>query len=164
MAPADGRTQRLVAGERARTAPGQQPETVVETVQHLLHRQGPQPPRGQLQGQRDAVETAAELARGLPVGARQHEPGAHRRGAPGEELQGVVVVHRHQRVGEFAVDPQGAAPGGEDLEAGCLAEQLPYETGARVGEVLEAVDHEQEPAAPRSARPGRRAAACPCGR
>ena len=41
---------------------------------------------------------------------------------------------------------RGRRPGGEDLEAGCPAQQLPYETGARVGEVLETVDHEQESA------------------
>lgn len=134
------------AGERAGTAPGQEPEAVVETVQHLLRRQGPQPPGGEFQGQRDAVEPAAELQGGLPVPARQPEVRAHRAGAPDEEFQGVVVRHRQQREGHFALHPQGPAPGREHPESGCPAQQLPYEFGARAGEMLETVDDEHEPA------------------
>ena len=60
-APGDHRPQRLVPGQRGPAAAGEQPEPVVEPGGHLGHRQRAHPGRGQLDGQRHAVEPAADL-------------------------------------------------------------------------------------------------------
>lgn len=146
MAPADGRPQRLVPLQRAPAAPGQQPEAVVQPLQHLLGRQGPQPPRRQLQGQRDPVEPAAQLP---GVGAAvlgQPEVGAHPGGPLGEQPERVLVGHGRERVDGLARQLQRQPARRQDPQPRGAAQQLPYQRGALVHQVLEAVDHQQEAA------------------
>ncbi|HEY6312793.1 MAG TPA: ATP-binding cassette domain-containing protein, partial [Streptosporangiaceae bacterium] len=59
-APVHHRAQRLVPGHRGAAAAGQQAEPVPEAGRDLLRGHGAQPGRGQLDGQRHAVERAAD--------------------------------------------------------------------------------------------------------
>ena len=66
-APVDDGAQRAVARQRGAAAAGEQPEAVVEPPGELLERQRAQPRGGQLDGQRQAVEPAADLDDGGDV-------------------------------------------------------------------------------------------------
>jgi hypothetical protein len=73
MAPADRRPQRLVAWQGVAPAAGQQPEAVLEPGQQLPGGEGAQPARGQLDGERDAVQASAQLQDVRPVAVVQRE-------------------------------------------------------------------------------------------
>jgi hypothetical protein len=75
------RAQRLVPGHRHPAAAGQQAEPVVQPRRDLLRRHGAQPGRGQLDGQRHAVERAADPGHGGRVGHGDLESGQDRAGA-----------------------------------------------------------------------------------
>ena len=169
MAPADRGTQRLVAGrgpalpargrDLGRGSPliecgrevgsvaggaGQQPEAVVEPVQHLVHGQRPQPSGGQFQRERNAVEPVAELGDRRLVGRPDGEPGDDGGGAVGEQGGRIGGVHRRQRHGPLAVEPERPAARGQHLQPGGAAQQLPGQFGAGVDQVLVAVQDEQQ--------------------
>ena len=84
-APVDERLERLLARQGGPPAAGQQPEPVAQALEDLADGQDRHARRGQLDGQRDAVETLADLGHDRRIGGRQLEPGATAIGALGEE-------------------------------------------------------------------------------
>ncbi|CAM5385821.1 hypothetical protein STANM309S_03937 [Streptomyces tanashiensis] len=96
---------------------------------------------GQFQGERDALQTYADLAGG--AGGGEVLPGG-----PAEQLQGVASGGR-QRVecdDVLPLDAERPAAGGEDGEAGGGGEEFGDEPGAGLGEVLAGVEDEEQPA------------------
>lgn len=160
MAPADRRTQRLVPVEGAPAAAGQQPEAVVEPLQNLLGGQRPQPPGRQLQGQRNPVQPAAQLAGRAPAAVGQPEVRAHPGGPLGEQPQRVLVGHRGERMDALARQLQRQPARREHPQPGGAPQQLPYQRGALVHQMFETVQDQQEAAAGavlderRAGRPG----------
>lgn len=75
-----------------------------------------------------------------------------------EEQHRVLVRHRCERERELAVQFQGQPPGGEHPQQRGPAQQFPYQLGAGVHEMLEAVDHQEELA------PGKMFEECRAGR
>ena len=61
VGPVDRGLQRLVTGHRGAAPAGEHPEPLVEPLEDLGRRDRPRPGRRQLDGERDAVEPAAEL-------------------------------------------------------------------------------------------------------
>ena len=74
VGPGHGRQERAVAFLGAARATGQQAEPLVEALGDLLRRHRPDPRRGELDGEGDAVEVAADLDDGLDVVGVDHEP------------------------------------------------------------------------------------------
>lgn len=137
---------------RAAAGAGQQPEAVVQTLQHLFRGQGAQPSGGQFQREWDAVQPTAQLPRRSAVVLRQPELRAHRRGPFREQRHGVLVGHRRERVGDLAVQLQGLPSGGQHPQLRGPAQQRPHQLGAGVDKMLEAVDHQEEPWSVRCSR------------
>ena len=86
IGPADGVAEGLMAFEAAAGA-GEKPETVIEPVADVLGAHGHHAGRGELDGERDPVETPADLAHcsGVDV-AVQHEARVHSAGPFNEQL------------------------------------------------------------------------------
>ncbi|GAA3095528.1 hypothetical protein GCM10020254_46000 [Streptomyces goshikiensis] len=82
--PVDDGAQGLLAGQDGPRAAGQEPEAVVEAVGDLARGQQPQPGRGQLDGEREAVQAGADLGDGVRV-VGGGEAGAGGGAAVGEE-------------------------------------------------------------------------------
>jgi hypothetical protein len=131
---------------------GQQPEPVLEPVGQLLQRDGPQPPGGQLDGQRNPVQAPAEPDHAVAVGVGDGETGHHRHRALGEQLDRVAgargpgppVRHRQRRdrAGVLAGHRQRLPAGGEHGDDG-RPEQDVGQHGARVDQVLAGVQDQQ---------------------
>ena len=66
--PLDGRPHRPVPLDTGPPAPGQQPQTIVEPLHKVCRRETPSPRGGQLDGERDTIEAAADLLDVVPVG------------------------------------------------------------------------------------------------
>ena len=102
VAPVDGGAQRLVPGEGRPAAAGQEAEAVVQPGRDLLHRQGAHPGGGQLDGQRHAVEAAAQLGHRAGVLVGHGERGLDGPGALDEQaarIDLVQVAGAHGRAG-----------------------------------------------------------------
>ncbi|MFD8764839.1 hypothetical protein ACFV03_38805 [Streptomyces mirabilis] len=99
---------------------------------------------GEFEGERDAVEAAADGLHGGAVGVVEGEPGEG--GAVGE--QGDRVVGDRQRVQgqyEFAGQSERFAAGDEDTQAGEGGQQGLDERGAVREDVFAGVEHQQQP-------------------
>ena len=83
-APVDHRPQGLVARERP-AAVGQEPEAVVEAGRDLLGGEGVEAGRGQLDGQRHAVQGPADAQHRADRGLVHGEPGAGGGGPVGQQ-------------------------------------------------------------------------------
>ena len=143
---------------RATAGIGEEPEALIQPLRHLLGAQYSEPGGGQLQGQRDAVESAADLGDGRRIGVAQSEAGLGRPGALTEERHrvgcGQVVGacgvcggkgQRWEREDHFAGQAERLAAGGEDRDLGAPAQQEMGETGRCLHEVLAIVDDEEKP-------------------
>ena len=153
MAPREGP---LPLGQVARS-PGQKLEAPPEPAEHGIGRQELDPRRCQLYGERQAVETGADLGyrRGILVGEGEVRLGGPRplyeepdRLVLGEGLEAgqplrVRDRERRHRVLVLAVDPERDAAGGEDLEAEG-GQQLARQRGG-FQHLLEVVQHQQKP-------------------
>ena len=147
-----------MARQRGAAAAGQQPEPVVEAVGDLRRGHRAQAGGGQLDGQRHAVQAAADRQRRVGVGGHAETRAnggaafvqqAHRRVA---ERPVVVGAGRRlvRRDGErrhlaerLAGDAERFAAGGQHPHAGALGEHPVDDGGARVDEVLAVVQHDQ---------------------
>jgi hypothetical protein len=89
IAPVQRGPQRLVPRRPAFPPAHQQLEHVVEAGQHLGDGHHPQLRRGELDGQRQAVQPAAQLADQFRVVVGDLEAGKHGPGAVEEELHGL---------------------------------------------------------------------------
>ena len=156
-APVDDGAQRAVARQRGAAAAGEQPEAVVEPRGDLSARHRAQPRGGQLDGQRQAVEPAADLDDRGDVVRVDGEAGRRRRAAVGEQLRPPDrrAPRRRRRVGGRARPAAGprparspTMPSGSRLVArmrtpGQRAEQLVGEAAAALDQVLAVVEDEQ---------------------
>ena len=77
--PLDGRPQRPMPLDAGPPAAGQEPQTIVEPLHQIRRREAPGAGGGQLDGERDAVEAAADLLDVVPAGVRVERPRGRRR-------------------------------------------------------------------------------------
>ncbi len=77
VAPLDRRPQGLVPRHRGPAAAGQQAEAIIQPGSDLIQREDPDPRRGQLDGERDPVEAAADLRHRGRVLLGERELGQH---------------------------------------------------------------------------------------
>jgi hypothetical protein len=152
--PVDDGPERLVAAVTAAAAGPEQLEAGVEAVGEVVDGQGPDAGRGQLDGEREPVQGAADVA------DPPQEPGAGRelgvgRARPVQEQPDRWVVHRlvaggRDRKGWDGQDllPGGGQPlatGRQDRKPGGASQQRLGEPGHRAEQVLAAVEHQQPP-------------------
>jgi hypothetical protein len=149
-----------VPGRRGRIAAGQQPETVVQPVQDVGHRQRAQPYRRQFQRERQAVQPRAQLGHGLAV-RLGHGEARQDLGGPLGEQPHPVARHRQRRQRQQPLpgDAQGAAARGEHPQGRRPAQQLGHQRRALGTDPVGAVDHEQQFAIRDVLRKGRARAA-----
>lgn len=160
VAPVDGGAQGLVPGQGGRAAGVEQAVAVVEAVEELLDAEDAHPDGSEFDGEREAVEAAAQPGDGGPVGGGETEAGDDGGGAVGEEGQGGVAVGGGEvtvRVGDrqrtyvqevFLGEAQAVAAGGEDTDAGGAVQQGGGEFGAGGQQMLAVVEDEQQPPVP----------------
>jgi hypothetical protein len=128
-APVHHRAQRLMPGHRGAAAAGQQLEPVAQPGRDLLGGHGAQPGRGQLDGQRHAVERPADHGHGGRVVFGDLEAGHHGTGPLGEQADRGGVLHHGpfgrkrrcggvRRQGQRAYGPQRLAGDVQRLAAG----------------------------------------------
>ena len=92
VAPGDRAAQRLLAGRQVARPGRQDVELLVEAGQDRLRRQDLDPGRGQLDGQRHAVEPGADGGDGRRVLVGDREPGLDRDGPLDEQADGGVLA------------------------------------------------------------------------
>jgi hypothetical protein len=170
--PVDHGPQRPLPRQARPRPAGQQGEPLIQPGIQLRGRHYPQPGRGQLQGERDAIQPSADpphQLRGRLVPGQDHPLG---RGAVGEQPDGlagldcpdIVVTGRGAQRGDpvhvLAVDAQRFAAGRQQRQVRAAAQQRVGELGAGIQDVLAVVqDHQQAAPADRiDQRAGQRAA------
>ena len=128
VAPVDRSAQRLLPLRAIAAAAGEKIQPVAQARQHRLGSEDVDPRRGQLDRQGEAVQPRADLRNGgrILVGDAEVRLDCHRpldeqgdRFVLRQRLDRVVTPRigcgqRRDRVLTLAVDPQGAAAGGED--------------------------------------------------
>ncbi len=155
-APVDHGAQGAVPVEGRAGAAVEQPEPVVQPVRDLTGGQGAQPGRGQFEGQRQAVELAADPDHRVDGVVVHGEAGAGRGGALREERDGGVRERplrsvagcghgeRRDRPERLAGDAERLAAGGEHGEPGCGGQQALGEAGRVLDQVLAVVQDQQD--------------------
>jgi len=150
-----------VAPQRGAAAAREQPEAILESSPDLLDAEDPQAGRRQLERQRDAVESGADLRDRRGVLRRDPEVGLRGRRpldeqsdglAPGQRLgrlgrrrvTGAGQRQRRHAEGRLAGDPQQFAAGGQHPHAGAATEEGVREAGGGLDQVLAVVQHEQQ--------------------
>ena len=157
VAPVHRRGQGLLPGERGAAPAGQQAEAVVQLTQEVPHRQDGRAGGGQLQGQGDPVQPAAQLGHRPRVLGAQREARPGGAGALHEESHRLVRGQGLRRVralgrrlqGRRAPDrltghPQRLAARGQDAHARAGAQEGVRQRGAGRHEVLAVVQHQQQ--------------------
>ena len=154
-APVDDGAQGAVARHRRAAAAGEDLEAIVEAPGELIGRQRAQPGGGQLEGQRLAVQPAADLDDRGDVLRVDGEPGRRRRAAIGEELDrrmGERLVDAGVRAGPgqrrdldqpLADDAQRLAARRQDVDARAAPEQLVRDGGDVADQVLAVVEDDE---------------------
>ena len=173
-APVQGVAQGLLPLGQVPGPAGQQAEPLVKPRRQGLRRQQPDPGRGQLDGQRQPVQPAADLRDRRRVAAGQLEARvrgvrplgeqAHRGVAP--QLFGVRGraggrdrQRRHREL-VLAGQPQHR-PAGHQHHQARSGRQQPGQQRSRPQHLLEIVQRQQQPPGPQVRTPGRRSAARP---
>ena len=141
MAPVDRGPQRLLAGQRRAAAGAEHVEAVAQARGDLLERQRGRAGRGELDGQRHAVQTPADLLHGAGGAVRGIEARPRRGGALAEQPLG--LGQRGHPPGDLVGAAQRLAARGQDAHAGPGAQNLLGQAGARVDQVLAVVENEQ---------------------
>lgn len=144
--PVDDRAQGLLAGQDRAASGGEQAEAVVEPVGDLPRGQQPEPGGGQLDGERQPVQAAADLRHGLGVGEHRIGVGTDGLGALGEQPVRLLRDQGLDRAHRLTGDAQGFTAGREDREPRAVGEEGLGEGGCRADDVF-AVVKDQEPAA-----------------
>jgi hypothetical protein len=161
MAPCHRVADRALAPRQVQGAADQQPEPVRKLVRHRGQRQVADPGGCQLDGQRQAIQLAADLrhqrggrdVEGQVRPDRQRAfPEQRRRRPPGELRGGNVVrpgrqVQRRDRELVLAAQPQCAAAAGDQENGLRAAEHGRVHLRRRRRQVLERVQHDQHPPA-----------------
>ena len=157
MAPVDGGPQRPLPRRRGPVAGTQQREAVAQPGGDLLGGQHAHPGGGQLDGQRHAVQGAADVRHRHRVPLRDREAGPGRRRPVREQLGRLEAGQLRSvpgsvrgRHGErrdlphgFLRDPQRLLAGGHDAQFRAARQQALAERGARVNQMLAVVEHDQ---------------------
>ena len=155
-APLDGRPQGALALGEVDRSRAQRVEDVLESGEQRRRCEQPRAGRGELDRQRQPVETSADLHHGGGVGVVHGELAAHgpgpldeeahggERGELGERRRLGERRHRQRRDGVLALGAkaQRGAAGGEDRDAGARDQEL-IEVGRHAGHLLEIVEDEQ---------------------
>ena len=139
VAPLDRGAQRLLARARRAAAGGEDVEAVAQARRDLIQRQGRHAGRGQLDGQRHAVQAPADLVDRRPVVVGGAE--ARVRGCALRE-QAARLGQRRDAPGHLALAVQRLAARGEDAHAGAGAQQVFRQARTRVDHVLAVVEHD----------------------
>ena len=157
VAPLDRGPERLVARQGGAAAAGEQAEPVVQAVEDLFRREDPGPDRGELDGQRQAVEPADQAGHCRLVSGGQLER-ARGRGRPlGEQRDRLVLAELGQGFGGTGCGQperrhrddvlprhrERLPAGGDHPQARRRPHQVGHEPGRRAGQVL-AVVHDQQ--------------------
>ena len=143
---------------RSRAPPARSAEAVLEPAEHRLRREDSDARRRQLDGQRQAVESHADLGHGRRVLVGDLEVGLHRAGALDEErdrlelrelgerreVRRVGQAERRNRVLLLARHAQHAAAARQDGQVRAGRQQR-VDRWRRVDHLLEVVEHQQHP-------------------
>ena len=174
IAPRDQRLQRPVPPRAGRTA-GQQPGIPVQPGSQLSGAQSRTPGRGQLDGQRDAVQPGAHLRDRSRVARRQLEGGTGRT-SPGREQRpglgrgdrrGRAIgrqSQRRHRDDQLTGNIKAFPAGGQEPHPPALGNQRGHKARRRLQDVLAVVQHHQQLTAGQLAhQPGGRGRRIPLG-
>ena len=154
IAPGHQRLEGAVPSRAGRAA-GQQPRVALQPGRELRRPERRAPGRGQLDGQRHAIQPGAHLGDRSRVAVGQRERGARRAG-PGHEQAarlgrgdrtGRAVFRQFQRrhrEDEFAGHVQAFPAGGQDADPGALPGQHDHHPAGRSQDVLAVVQHDQQ--------------------
>ena len=165
-APVHGGPQRLLPQRRGPVAGVEQLEPVPQPVGDLLHRQRPDPGRGQLDAQRDAVQRPAQPRHRRRVLRRQREPRPGPRGPRREQPDRLVrrqlgaagavrrQVKRRHPPHRLAPHPQRLPAGRDDPQPRAPGQQQLHQRGAVADLVLAGIQDQQH--VPRAQRLGQR--------
>jgi hypothetical protein len=160
--------------QRGAAAAGEQGEPIGQAVEDLLRREDTGPDRGELDGQRQAVEPADQVCHCRPVGGGQLER-ARGRGRPlGEQRDRLVLAELGQGFGGTGCGQrerrhrddvlprhrERLPAGGDHPQARRRPHQIGHEPAGRAGQVLAVVHDQQQVGAPQVVaeqghRPGR---------
>ncbi len=99
VAPIERRLQRALTRQGTTTTARQQPKPSVESCRKLPHRKRLDPPRRQLQGERNTVQPLADLGDGGGISVGEREARLHRQGTVDEQPYGGVVLELGNRGG-----------------------------------------------------------------
>ncbi len=164
MAPVDQGTECLLARHRGAAAGGEQMKPIVQPLDDLLEGEQANPRGGQFDGERNAVESPADLRDEVDVVVAQLKGGTCRgravqkktnglelrqalggRGSAGEVAPRLGKRERWQRPGRFARHAQRLAAAGQDAKLRTRTQQRFGEARAGSDEVFAIVEDEQEP-------------------
>ena len=158
ITPLDRGPQRLLPGRARAAAPGQQAQPVAQPGVDLLRGQHPGLRRGQLDGQRQPVQPAADPGHRRTVRLGHREPRHHLRGPLGEQphrrehpqpcrrqrLARLRHRQRRHRQHHLAVDNQRFPAGGQHPQPGRRPQQQVRQLGGGVHQVLAVIQHQQQ--------------------
>jgi hypothetical protein len=141
VAPVDRGPQRLLPGQRRAAACAEQVEALAQVRGDLVERERGRAGRGELDGQRHAVQAPADLLHGADGVIRGIEARPRRGGALAEQPLG--LGQGGHPPGDLVGAVQRLAARGQDAHAGPGAQNLLGQAGARVDQVLAVVEHDQ---------------------
>ena len=128
--------------ERAAAAATQKPEPVLQPLEQLFGRKRSHSCRGELNGQRDAVETLTDLDHRIEMPFGGEGP-IHRTHPLAEQVdRGAGRVQRRNAMNAFTAHTQRLATCGKDLEVRAAGHQFLDERADLGDEVFAVVDHQ----------------------
>ena len=143
VAPVDQAAQRLLAGLDPAAAAGEEREAVVEASGDVDEREGAQPGRGELDGERQPVEALDQLhGEGLLL-RPDREVGPDRGGSRRQQVQGLVAGQRGDRPRDLAGHRERLAARGQHVQPRALGEEGRHQLRGRVDDVLAVVEHDE---------------------
>ena len=158
MAPIESRAQRLVARQRRTAAAGEDVKPQIQSAGEPFYPERRRARGCKLDGERYAVEAAADGHDGSGVALAQVEMRVGGAGARDEEPHRIVAqrgrefrrllggkLQRAQAIGAFPVETERLLTGGEDAGARHGAQQRLRFPRRRADHVLAVVEHQQEP-------------------
>ena len=162
MAPLHRRPQRLTAPRPSPPIGRQQAKPVIQPVEQITGGHRSQPHRGQLDRQRQPVETPADLTGRPAVLLRKREIRSHRHRPVNQQpqrldlrergdrqpLTGRGKLQRRQHDGRLPGNAQPLATGAQDPQPRTARHQRRHQLPARVQQMLAVIEHHQQPPLP----------------
>ena len=156
VGPLDGGSQRPMTLDAGPPTAGQEPETIVQPLDQFRRREAPGASGGQLDGERDAVEAAADLLDVVAAGARIERRGRRRRPLVEQLHTRSRRVQRCDGDEPLVAQAEALPRGGEHPDVRAALGNGAGQVGGTVDDVLAVVQDEQRSArlqgAPRSTR------------